>query len=199
MVYYWNRLNRNKAKNNELWMQKDKEKLQKAMIKIHTKETHLKVSKALTGKAKSEEHKKNISKTRIEKGLSKGKNNPMYGKHPITTKGFKYGKREDLNNQFFRSTWEANFARILEYEHKSYEFEKYRFTIKMNNQDYTYLPDFKVDDIFYEIKGFWYDDAKLKVEAFKQQYPNIKLIIIDFDKYNELKLKYKSLIKNWEN
>lgn len=32
------------------------------------------------GREMSEEHKSKVSKTRIEKGLSKGKNNPMYGK-----------------------------------------------------------------------------------------------------------------------
>lgn len=37
---------------------------------------------AFSGLIFSSEHCANISKTRIEKGISRGKNNPMYGKHP---------------------------------------------------------------------------------------------------------------------
>lgn len=192
------KLTREKAQANELWMQKDKEKLQRALKKIHTDENHKKVSLALKGKPKSEEHKKKLSQTMIDKGIAKGKNNPMYGKHPITTKGFKSGKRIDLNNQYFRSTWEANFARIIQYNNKQYEYEKHVFPVKIDGNDCTYLPDFKIDNIFYEIKGYWYDDAKIKTEAFMQQYPEIKLVIVDSEKYYKLRNKYKKLIDNWE-
>ena len=46
-----------------------------------TEEHKQNIAKALKGKNKSEEHKQKISKTRIEKGLAKGENNPLYGKH----------------------------------------------------------------------------------------------------------------------
>lgn len=55
----------------------------------HSDETKLKMSLAAighkrnTGIKKSSDHKEKISKTRIAKGLSSGKNNPMYGKTRI--------------------------------------------------------------------------------------------------------------------
>ena len=34
------------------------------------------------------------------------------------------GKRPDLNNQYFRSMWEANFARVLKYKNIEYKYEE---------------------------------------------------------------------------
>ena len=185
-------------KNKQFWSQLDKEKVKKAMKKIHTEENHKKLSQSLTGRKFSQEHKDALSKVRIQKGLAKGKNNPMYGKHPVTTKGFKAGMRVDLGH-FVRSSWEANFARILKYNNIKYEFESERFEIIDENQnELTYTPDFKVGDKYYEIKGFWYDDARHKFILFCQQYPEIQIEIIDSVKYQELKIQYKSKIKEWE-
>mgnify|MGYP003622764158 CR=1 FL=1 len=35
------------------------------------------------------------------------------------------------------------------------------------------------DDIYFEIKGWWRDDAYIKYNSFKIQYSNIEIIIID--------------------
>lgn len=176
------------------WTQKDKEKLKIAMEKIHTKEVHEKISIALTGRKLSKEHKANVSKVRIEKGLSRGKNNPMYGKTPKTCYGYKVGKREDIGH-FVRSTWEANYARILQHLNIEYEYECETFKL---NDDYTYTPDFKIKDTYIEIKGYWYDDSKIKFKLFKSMYPDKKIVIIDSDKYDILKKTYKDKIANWE-
>lgn len=46
-----------------------------------TEEHNQNIAKSLKGKKKSEKHKQELSKVRIEKGLAKGQNNPMYGKN----------------------------------------------------------------------------------------------------------------------
>lgn len=49
--------------------------------KVLSEETKRKIGNAHKGLSCSEKTKKKISKTKIEKGVSKGKNNPMYGKN----------------------------------------------------------------------------------------------------------------------
>ena len=63
----------------------------------------------------------------------------------------KGGKRPDLNMMYFRSNWEANFARILNYQSKVWEYEPRTFRLANN---LTYTPDFYVheDDVGMNLK-----------------------------------------------
>lgn len=123
--------------------------------------------------------------TQRRNGKSKGKNNPMWGK---TTK-HRRGIREDLGH-YTRSSWEANFARILKHCDLLYEYEPKTFL--MDNGT-TYTPDFYVlkKNIFYEIKGYEYND---KHKVFKTQYPHIKLHIIRERQYIRLMARFGSKI-----
>ncbi len=83
----------------------------------------------------------------------------------INAKG---GKRPDLDNRYFRSAWEANYARVLnllvkqgeiqgwEYETKTFEFKK----IERGTRFYT--PDFKVITECPRCKGRGYFDSSDK-------------------------------------
>ena len=76
----------------------------------------------------------------------------------------KGGKRVDLNNVYFRSRWEANYARYLNFLQKQklidkWEFEPDTFIFhEVQRGTRTYLPDFKVfigNKIeYHEIKGY---------------------------------------------
>jgi hypothetical protein len=93
-------------------------------------------------------------------------------KNPNPYRQTRGGKREDLNDRYFRSAWEANFARHLNFLVENgdimkweYEPDTFEFTaIKRGTR--SYLPDFKVWDTadaepyYYEIKGWM--DAKSK-------------------------------------
>ncbi len=130
----------------------------------------------------------NIEKSRltqIKNGKNKGINNPMYGKLPK----FKSGFRKDLGH-FVRSSWEANFCRIIKALGLNYEYETYTFTL---DDGRTYTPDFyiKQQDKFYEIKGHKWND---KFEVFKKEYTQHTLIIIDEKIYNKLIRKFGHLI-----
>jgi len=121
----------------------------------------------------------------------------------------KSGKRSDLNDKFFRSSWEANYARYLnllikqkqikkwEYECDTFIFEEIKRGIR------SYTPDFKIwenDDSYYyiEIKGWMDDKSKVKLNRMKKYYPNEKIIIIQKQEYNEIKNKLSAIIKGWE-
>ena len=108
---------------------------------------------------------------------SKGKNNPMWGKVTKHSGGF----REDLGH-YTRSSWEANFARILKYNKLLYDYEPKHFTLKDGT---TYTPDFYISkkNIFYEIKGYEFTDKHIR---FKEEYPNIKIHIIREKEYTRL-------------
>jgi hypothetical protein len=102
----------------------------------------------------------------------------------------KGGYREDLGH-YVRSNWEANFARILKYQGKTYEYESKTFDL---SECKTYTPDFLVDGIFYEIKGYWTKLAIQKMESFRKQYADIEMQIIEGSEYNELRRQYKDVI-----
>ena len=120
-------------------------------------------------------------------------------------------KRHDLN-MYFRSTWEANYARILNYENVSWSYETKRFSLldEFGNIVAVYTPDFRTN-IHIEIKGHAdaYDDwtcgcsrcdrDRLKMLLFSEQYPDEEIVIIGKNEYRQLCLKYSSLIPNWEN
>lgn len=117
--------------------------------------------------------------TQIQNGKSKGSNNAMWGKTTQT----KTGLRMDLGHSV-RSSWEANFARILNYLKLPYEYEKHNF--KLSNGS-TYTPDFYIPskNVYYELKGYEYRNMR-KHELLRVEYPNIKLHIVKEKKYTRL-------------
>lgn len=118
------------------------------------------------------------------------------------------GKREDLNGMYFRSSWEANYARYLNLlKHDGviskweYEANTFRFPQGFGNV-LSYTPDFKIfnDDSFYfvEVKGWMNERSKAALEKMNKYYPDINIIVVDEHAYKELKRAYSSSIKNWE-
>jgi len=105
------------------------------------------------------------------------------------------GKREDIGNTYFRSNWEANFARICDYNNKEWEYETKTFALS-NGRNYT--PDFLIEGVYYEIKGRWTEKARNQVEMFQKDYPEIRLDVIDESCYIILRKRYKHLINKWE-
>lgn len=147
--------------------------------------------KNMIGRSFSDEHKKKISnyaKTRI------GKLNPMYGKKAAHGKGYWH---ETWNNQkvFLRSSWELGFAKYLDSKQILYEVESKRFPIiysyKGEQKSGTYCPDFYLPDRnkYYEVKGWWRDDAKIKFDAFNDQYPEVINILVTSVFLKKLKIQ----------
>lgn len=99
-----------------------------------------------------------------------------------------------LFNHYIRSGWEFNFALILKYCKRNYQYESRIFYF----QDGTgYLPDFYDEkrDIYYEIKGFMYKHAKESLEKMKLEYPYVKLHLITKQKYTRIYNHFISKLK----
>jgi hypothetical protein len=116
---------------------------------------------------------------------------------------------------YFRSAWEANYARYLEMERINgniydWEFEKTTFWFnesslcktKLRRGVLSYLPDFKIikkESTYYwvEIKGYMDNRSIIKLKRMEKYYPNEKLIVVDKKWFDDNKnLRY--LIKDWE-
>lgn len=128
--------------------------------------------------------------------------------HNYVNHKFKAGYRDDLPNMYFRSSWEANYARYLSLMKsqkmiKKWEHEKHSFEINVLGKLKHYLPDFKVyhndgTSEFHEVKGYYDERSKSKIEAFIKQYPQLKLKVITKTEYREMYKKYKDMIMFWE-
>lgn len=116
------------------------------------------------------------------------------------------GIREDLGH-FVRSSWEADFARFLNWFGVKYEYEKYRFDLGTE----TYCPDFYLKDLdlFIEIRGWMDEGSEKQLETFREKFPEKRLVVygekeksstdlVDCD-YYKFRDRYKSLVPNWEN
>ena len=112
-------------------------------------------------------------------------------------KSYIEGKRSDLGEYEFRSSWEANIARILNSKKIEWEYERKRFEL----QNLSYLPDFFLSDgTIIEVKGFWDNESIEKCDMFIRTYPKANYLIVDNDMYCEIEsiyTKYKP-ITNWE-
>lgn len=115
----------------------------------------------------------------------------------------KDGYRKDLDHAF-RSAWEANIARLLNYKNIKWKYEPYFVNLKSpsyikGNKLINYLPDFELEDkTIIEVKGFWDNRSKLNVSQFMQQHPEEKYLVIDTDIYRCINQKYKDIIPYWE-
>lgn len=123
--------------------------------------------------------------TQIRNGKNKGAKNPMYGR---TTHGA-IGYRKDLG-QFFRSSWEANFARMLVALGLDYVYEPHAYEL---DDGTTYTPDFfvPVKNKYYEIKGF---ERNNKFVQFRKKFPEIRIKMVKEDFYARLLCRLSSRI-----
>ena len=184
----------------------------KKIIKSLDKDTRIKIyGSGMKGKHHtdernkklSEKHKMSMSKLTPEERKIKfgnpGNSHYSFGKPPCigSCKFSKGGTRKDLG-QYFRSTWEANFARIMNLLRLEYKYEEEVFKLDDNGKPMTYTPDFYINGCYYEIKGYWRGSDKIKTDLFKEQYPQYSLIIIDDKEYRKLKNHFSFMILNWE-
>ncbi len=120
------------------------------------------------------------------------------------------GHRDDLG-MFFRSAWEANWARYLnflianqydpterwEYEPDTFWFEGIRRGVV------SYMPDFKVwergkEPYYHEVKGRLDAKSKTKLKRMAKYHPNVRVDLIDQKAYREVERKLGRAIPGWE-
>lgn len=110
--------------------------------------------------------------------------------------------------KYFRSRWEANYARYLQHLKEQnliidWKHEPKLFWFKVKGKETSYLPDFKVillsNEVQYrEVKG-WMDERSItKIQGFIANNPLIRLSVIQADWFKGNSKQMAQLIKDWE-
>mgnify|MGYP001565127497 CR=1 FL=1 len=189
----------------------------KAVIRWQVKPNPSFLKNHIVGRVITQEHRDNISKA----GLGRKKSREsimkmMKTKHerntltPIRKKAtWKAGKAKDLGNIHFRSKWERNYARFLNYLIKNKHIVKWEYEIdvfwfeKIKRGVVSYKPDFKVHNLdgsieYHEVKGWMDSRSKTKIKRMAKYHPKVILQVIDTNVYKDIKNKLSRLIENWE-
>lgn len=119
------------------------------------------------------------------------------------------GRRPDLDDRYFRSSWEANYARWLNFLVKQgnirgWEYEPTTFifhTISRGTR--SYKPDFRVDlpsggYEWHEVKGWMDPKSKVRLDRMARHYPEERIIIIGKDWFADANRKVGRLLPGWE-
>ncbi len=110
---------------------------------------------------------------------------------------------------YFRSRWEANYARYLqtlveaseilswEHEPKAFWFEGIR------RGSMSYLPDFRVVDTagnvtFHEVKGWMDERSTTKLARMAKYFPEVAMVVIDSVSYKKLRALLAHVVPDWE-
>jgi len=111
------------------------------------------------------------------------------------------GKRDDLGGQYFRSSWEANVARWLdftgvrwEYEAKTFEFSQIKRGTRFYTPDF-YLPE---EERFIEVKGWWDEKSLTRRKRMAKYHPAVLIEYIDAPRYRAISASF-SFLPFWEN
>lgn len=175
--------------------------------KKHTNETKDLISiKASEFQKGIDENKRiSITKKMIETKMQNGK---LVLPRQKTT--WKSGWREiGGKRKYFRSRWEANYARYLEFlkcqnQIKNWDHESKVFWFEgIKRGCVSYLPDYEItynDGTieYHEVKGWMDDRSKTKIKRMSIYYPQVVLKIISKDWFKENAKKISPLIKDWE-
>ena len=110
---------------------------------------------------------------------------------------------------YFRSAWEANVGRYLQWQKERGEIldwlhEPQTFWFEgVKRGCVTYLPDFKIIKLggsheWLEVKGYMDSKSKTKISRFRKFFPNETLRILDAKWYKQNKDKLSVVIPGWE-
>ncbi len=126
----------------------------------------------------------------------------------MEAKKWKAGWRAIGGNYYFRSRWEANYARYLEwlrqigvvtrweYESETFWFEKIKRGVR------SYKPDFKITwhdgkVEYHEVKGWMDPRSKTKLKRMAKYYPEITMRVIDAQWFKANK-NLRGIVPGWE-
>lgn len=114
------------------------------------------------------------------------------------------GKRK-----YYRSRWEANYARYLEFLKSQGEIKDWLHEPKVFWFDgikrgcVSYLPDFLVvekdgSECYHEVKGWMDDRSKTKIKRMAKYFPDVRLIVIDSKAYKALSKTAAAIVPGWQ-
>lgn len=179
----------------------------------------------MKGKCHTEETKAKISIASIEMNKRRTDDDMLRINTKSAQTRIKNGTQQNMNRaaaswgcgwrdiggirKYYRSKWEANYARYLEWlkskgEIQSWLHEPETFWFEgIKRGCLSYLPDFRVVEkngsvVYHEVKGWMDDRSKTKIKRMAKYHPHIKLIVIEAKAYNSIKKTIRSIIKDWE-
>lgn len=122
----------------------------------------------------------------------------------------KGGYRDDLPGIYFRSAWEANYARYLNklksmnvveswaYEPKTFWFDGIKRGVMSYKPDFCVVYKGDPKEVYVEIKGWQTPKDRTKWRRMAKYHPEIKLEIVGEKQYLALKRKWATAVPNWE-
>lgn len=122
----------------------------------------------------------------------------------------KSGYRPGLGDNYFRSSWEANYARFLNLMIRMKIVEKWEFEpetfwfLDIKRGTRSYLPDFRVKyaneaaPVYVEVKGYFDAKSKTKIKRFRKYYPQHRLELVDAKAYRKIEQQFGRSITGWE-
>ncbi|MDD4970796.1 MAG: DUF1064 domain-containing protein [Paludibacter sp.] len=111
--------------------------------------------------------------------------------------------------KYFRSKWEANYARYLEFLRKHREIQKWEHEAEtfwfneIKRGVRSFLPDFKITEKngtieYHEVKGWNDPRSKTKMKRMKIYYPEVKIYLIGPEFFKSNNKKLSGLVPGWE-
>lgn len=177
----------------------------------HTPETRVKLVQAsrkgwegMTPE-RLEERRRKIVETNLDRY---GTANPGFVNNSNPYSRATKGYAPDIGQVFFRSMWEANYCRYLDWlKHQgeiidwAYEADTFIFH-GVTRAPVTYTPDFKVTEldgsvIYHEVKGWMDPKSKSKLKRMAKHYPHVRLIVVDEDGYKAVARSVSAIVPNW--
>ena len=147
--------------------------------------------------------------TKLARYGSAGSNCRGLGVGPRPYSRCRGGKRPDIGDMYFRSAWEANYARYLAWlvEMKQirgwkYEADTFRFG-KITRGTITYTPDFRVENMdgsveYHEVKGWMDAKSKTRLRRMKKYHPGVGLRVIGQVEYKTIAKQVSAFVPCWE-
>jgi hypothetical protein len=133
---------------------------------------------------------KKIAKVRQQNG--------SYNNIQCNFKHFEKGYQMDLGH-YTRSSWEKNYCRVLKLLKIPYQYESKVFILIYSNGDtHRFTPDIQLSKTeWVEIKGQFFENDKIKLQLFREQYPTLHITVVgDKKRYPSLvDVDYKTYIK----
>lgn len=156
-----------------------------------------------------EEAQRMIEKANATKIARYGTGNPAMRNTSNPYSRARGGKRTDLNGIYFRSAWEANYARFLNFlkergEIRDWEYEPEMFVFHgITRGALSYTPDFRVylnggGYEYREVKGWMDSKSKTRLKRMKKYYPDETVVIIGESEYKHITTHFAGAIPNWE-
>lgn len=111
--------------------------------------------------------------------------------------------------KYYRSRWEANYARYLQMLLENGDFSKWEHEPEtfwfegIKRGSVSYLPDFRVTrndgTVYYvEVKGWMDKRSKTKLKRMKKYHPEVEIELVDSKRYQALARTAGKVVPGWE-